>query len=305
MTAPDLVRTARPDDAAGVVALRAVVHPYLVRGVESTRQMISEPPPGEEWTAFVAEVDSTVVGWVSAYRNVRTSATGSGEIAMLHVHPGHRGRGLGTALLDAALDHLAPLGLHRLRTWVSVDSLPFAEKRGFTPSRALRYALLDLRTPPPAPALPAGVRTPTLTKLEPRRLYTTYAAASADEPEDVASDALSYENWCYEVWNNVGLDRHASTAVEVDGELVAFSLVKRDGDRMWSDMTATLPAYRGRGLARLAKLAALHRAGTSGVTRAFTSNDEANAPMLAVNARLGYQPVATLWSCLRDLPAGG
>ncbi|MFX0595000.1 hypothetical protein [Melissospora conviva] len=37
------------------MALRAEVHPYLVRGVESTRKMISEPSPGENWAAFVAE----------------------------------------------------------------------------------------------------------------------------------------------------------------------------------------------------------------------------------------------------------
>jgi hypothetical protein len=37
------------------------------------------------------------------------------------------------------------------------------------------------------------------------------------------------------------------------------------------------------------------------VTVAYTSNDESNAPMLAVNARLGYQPVAAQWSCLGTL----
>lgn len=41
------IRTARPDDAPAVVALRALVHPYLVRGVESTRRMIAQPPPEE------------------------------------------------------------------------------------------------------------------------------------------------------------------------------------------------------------------------------------------------------------------
>ncbi|SCL14375.1 GNAT family N-acetyltransferase [Micromonospora inyonensis] len=303
---PHVVRTACPDDAEAVVALRAVVHPYLVRGVESTRQMISEPAPGEHWTAFVAEVDRTVVGWVSVYRHGRTSVTGFGDVSMLHVHPEHRGRGIGGSLFDAALGHLRPLGVRQLRAFVSTDSLPYAEKRGFHPSRPVRYSVLDLRTAPRTPATaPAGARLLPLTELEPRRLHAAHVAASADEPDDVPADALGYENWRYEVWDNLGLDRTASTAVEVDGELVAFSLVKRDGDRMWSDMTATLPAYRGRGLAHLAKLAALHRAHRAGVTRAYTSNDEANAPMLAVNARLGYRPVAKLWSCLRDLPATG
>lgn len=57
-----LIRAAHPDDAPAVVALRALVYPYLVRGVESTRRMIAEPPPGEEWTAFVAEIDGRVAG---------------------------------------------------------------------------------------------------------------------------------------------------------------------------------------------------------------------------------------------------
>jgi GNAT superfamily N-acetyltransferase len=294
-----LIRTARPDDAPAVVALRALVHPYLVRGVESTRRMIAEPPPGEEWTAFVAEVEGRVVGWVSAYRNGRTSEVDFGEVAMLHVHPDHRGHGIGDALLAEAMEHLTALGVRRVRTWALTASLPFARKRGFEPSRELRYSALDLRAAPPPPDPPAGVRLRALTELDPRRLHATYVAASADEPGDTPSDAVSYDNWRYEVWDNVGLDRQVSTAVEIDGELVAFSLVKRDGDRMWSDMTATLPAYRGRRLARLAKRAALHRAAADGVRVAYTSNDEANAPMLAVNEGLGYRPVASQWSCLR------
>ncbi|GAA2712775.1 hypothetical protein GCM10010429_30680 [Micromonospora olivasterospora] len=68
---------------------------------------------------------------------------------------------------------------------------------------------------------------------------------------------------------------------------------------MWSDYTATVPEHRGRGLARLAKTVALHRAAAGGVRVAYTSNDAANAPMLAINEALGYLPVASQWSCLR------
>jgi hypothetical protein len=34
---------------------------------------------------------------------------------------------------------------------------------------------------------------------------------------------------------------------------------------------------------------------------AYTGNDEANRPMLAVNAWLGYRAVATQWSCMATL----
>ncbi|MEV4725282.1 GNAT family N-acetyltransferase [Micromonospora humida] len=296
------IRTARPDDAPGVVALRSLVHPYLVRGVASTRQMIAQPPPEEDWTAWVAEADGLIVGWASAYRNTHTSVPDFGDVSTLHVHPEHRGRGVGTALLTAALDHLCSLRVRRVRTWVQTGSLPYAHRHGFTPSRELRYSALDLRPAPPMPEPPAGVRLLPLTGLDPYQVHLLDAAAAVGEPGDVPVDATSYSLWRSECWDNPGLDLAAGTVAEVDGTLVALSLVKRDGDRMWSDFTATRPEYRGRGLARLTKQAALHRAAGRGVRTAYTSNDEANAPMLAVNTRLGYRPVASAWSCLRDLP---
>ncbi|MEV0461260.1 GNAT family N-acetyltransferase [Catellatospora methionotrophica] len=296
------IRNAVPDDAPAVVALRAEVYPYLVRGVASTRQMLADPPDGD-WTAFVVEDGGQIVGWTSAFRNITTSEADFGEISLLHVHPDHRRRGAGALLFDAASRHLTALGVRRVRAWVQGESLDFARGRGFTPSRELRYSMLETRLAPPTPDAPAGVSVVPLSGLDERALYTAYVAASADEPGDVPSDAISFDTWRYEVWNNVGLDKDASTAVLYGGQIVAFTLVKRDGERMWSDMTATLPEHRGRGLARHAKIVALHRAAAGGVTASYTSNDESNAPMLAINARLGYRPVTVQWSCLGALPA--
>ncbi|MEU8069629.1 GNAT family N-acetyltransferase [Micromonospora sp. NPDC049151] len=295
------IRPARPDDAPAVVALRALVYPYLVRGVESTRRMIADPPAGEDWSAWVAEAGGQVIGWVSAYRNTQTSTPGVGEMALLHVHPQHRRRGTGTALFETAFDHLLTLGTTRVLTHARTDSLPFARRHGFEPSRELRYSALDLTTAPPMPQPPPGVRLVSAAALDPRQVHRVDAEAARDEPGDVPTDSLGFDLWLHECWDNPGLDREASTLAEVDGELVALSLVKRDGDRMWSDFTGTLPAYRGRGLARLAKQAALHTAATRGVRTAYTSNDGANAPMLAVNERLGYRPVDSQWSCRRTL----
>ncbi|MET8230949.1 GNAT family N-acetyltransferase [Micromonospora sp. NPDC005298] len=295
------IRLAQPDDAPAVVALRAVVHPYLVRGVESTRKMLTDPPPHGGWTAFVAEDAGRVVGWTSAEPTGTTAAADFGDINLLHVHPDWRRRGIGTALLKAATDHLGPLGVRRVRTMAQTDSLGFARRHGFTVSREVRYSALDLNPAPALPVPPPGVRLLPIADLDPHLLYAADVASAVDEPGDVPVDAKSYESWQYDVWDNLGLDKAASTAAVSGGEVAAFSLVKRDGDRMWSDYTGSVPAYRGRGLARLAKTAALHRAAAAGVRIAYTSNDEANAPMLAINARLGYRPVAAQWSCLTEL----
>ncbi|GIJ32162.1 Predicted N-acetyltransferase YhbS [Micromonospora sediminimaris] len=295
-----LIRPAHPDDAPAVVALRTLVFPFLIRGVASTRQLISTPPAEQHWGGFVAEVDGEVIGWVSASRNTNTSAA-VGEVSLLHVHPDQRRRGIGGALLGRALEHLAPLGLNRLRGRTLPEALPFARRHGFIPSRQEHFSALELHALPPLPPAPADVRLVPLAEVDPRRVHRVDVLASADEPGDVTSDAIGYATWCADTWDNVGLDREGSMGAEVDGELVAISLVKRDGARMWSDYTGTVPDFRGRGLARLAKLAALHRAAARGVTVAYTGNDAANAAMLAVNDRLGYRRVASQWSCVREM----
>ena len=55
-------------------------------------------------------------------------------------------------------------------------------------------------------------------------------------------------------------------------------------------MTATRPAYRGRGLARWVKQRMLNAVAAAGVTSATTANDATNAPMIAVNDALGLHP---------------
>lgn len=283
------------------MALRAVVHPYVVRGVESTRRMLSQLPPGAQWAGFVAEVDGELCGWVSAYRNTFTSTADAGDVARLHVHPDRRHRGAGSALAAAALGHLRAIGVHQVHTSASAEALGFARRFGFVPTRAVHYSALRVELAPATPITPDGVRLAALTELDPLQLYTAHVIATADEPRDFAPDEVDLDTWRYEVWDNVGLEKAASVAAVRDGEIVAFSLVKRDGDRMWSDMTATVPSERGRGLARLVKCAALHRAAERGVRVAYTSNDEHNAPMLAVNAALGYRPITTEWACRATL----
>ena len=76
----------------------------------------------------------------------------------------------------------------------------------------------------------------------------------------------------------------------------------RPGERAWSDMTGTLPAYRGRGFARLAKQHTLVAAAGAGVTRAMAGNDDANAPMVAVNRSLGYAVFVHAALGVRALP---
>ena len=55
-------------------------------------------------------------------------------------------------------------------------------------------------------------------------------------------------------------------------------------------LTAVRPHWRRRGIATALKREQVARARAAGIERIFTTNDETNAGMRGVNARLGYQP---------------
>ncbi len=59
----------------------------------------------------------------------------------------------------------------------------------------------------------------------------------------------------------------------------------------WHDMTAVRRAWRGRGLAHALKAATIVWAIGAGLEALDTGNDIDNAPMRAVNRRLGYEPL--------------
>jgi GNAT superfamily N-acetyltransferase len=300
------IRPAVPADAPAVVTLRETVFPYLVRGVAATTRMIANPPPGESWAAFVATDGDRVIGWVAASGNPRAAVTDAGAISLLHVHPDHRRRGVGTALHRAATDHLRSAGLRRISTVAQPDSLPFARRHGFHPSREIRYSALDLSDRPTAtaPRKPVpldGLRVIPLDEVDEQALYRADGEAATDEPGDLPAVASPRDTWRYEVWDNPDLDRRSSMIAIQGGRVLAFTLLLKDGTRLWSDMTATVPEVRGMGLAGLLKRASLDRAAGSGATVAYTANSEANRPMLSINERLGYRPLTVNIGCVTIL----
>jgi RimJ/RimL family protein N-acetyltransferase len=74
-------------------------------------------------------------------------------------------------------------------------------------------------------------------------------------------------------------------------ELAAISFLKFPPVRgnVYTGFTGSARPYRGRGIASAVKMETLAQAIELGVTRVRTGNDEANAPMLHINERLGYR----------------
>lgn len=294
------VRRARGDDAASVAALRRTVFPYKVMSAAMLRHLITTERPGEERLALVAERDGRIVGWGNAHLNVWTSAPGQSN-ATVFVHPEHREAGIGSTLADRLNRHLVDVGAQRVQVFAQPRGADFARHRGYLQTRTMHYAGAQLADLPSMPPVADGVELRSYDELDPKLAYTAELLAAADEPGDAPLDSMDYEQWLGDFWHDPSLDRKLSVAAVFEGEVLSFTISETDGDRLWSAFSGTVPRHRGRGLAKLVKAAALHRAAASGVRTAYTSNDERNTPMLAVNDWLGYRRVATELGLARTL----
>ncbi len=309
------VRAFRPEDAEAVARVRRSAVPYMVCTAASILHAAHSAPEAVRGRLFVAEDGhGDVVGCVDT--GLRYESPEPGQ-AFQHtaVRPGARRRGAARALVAAAEGYLAGIGALRVHSWAAQDgrSLQVAEHLGYTRSRRAGFLGLDLRTAslPPGPArLPAGVelRTAADFRDDVRPLYEADTECAEDEPGDVSAGRMPLQDWIRLNWRRPDFDPQLSSVAVVDGEVAAYSEAHTDGvSRYWSGMTGTRRAFRSRGLATLAKADSLRRARAAGLTHAFTGNDLENAPMLAVNRRLGYTVAADEWRCWKVLtePAAG
>ncbi|MER7112806.1 GNAT family N-acetyltransferase [Streptomyces sp. NPDC000229] len=295
-----IVRDFRPEDAEAVARVRRAALPFEVTTPQAVLFQVESANPAKKYRLLIAEKDGEVVG-TAQVGLAHDSETPGLSYANPQVHPDHRGRGAGGLLLRTAEEHLAAEGAESVYAWVLDEPgfRAFAVKRGYRPTRPAHFQRLDLAggTLPELPAtLPPGVELRTAADYadDPRPLFDADAEVTADEPSDIAARLDDYEDWLADTWNHPLLDRDLTTVVTVDGRVAAFTAAHTDGGaRYLSGMTGTVRAYRGRGLAKLAKTDSLRRARAAGCTDAFTNNDAENGPMLAVNKWFGYEICAT------------
>ena len=305
-----IVRDLRPEvraDAEGFSTTRRLALPYMLSTPESVLHTLTHAHPDAHFGQLVAEEDGEIVGTAQISVAHDSPEPGRGS-ANIYVRPGHTGRGAGSLLLRTAEERLGHLGVTKLFTWVldEPDNRAFAERHGFRASRSAWFLRLDLAAGalPPRQDLPAGVELRTAADFadDPRPVFELDAETSSDEPSDIDVELTDYEAWIEETWKHPLLNRDLSTIAVVDGRLAAFTSAFTDGgSRYATAMTGTARAFRGRGLAKLAKNDSLHRARAAGYTEAFTGNDTGNEPMIAINTWFGYETCAKEIRYVREL----
>ncbi|HWI51472.1 MAG TPA: GNAT family N-acetyltransferase, partial [Symbiobacteriaceae bacterium] len=180
-------------------------------------------------------------------------------------------------------------------------SLEWAKARGAVVQRHSYESALDLATFEPArfSGVPQGlqargIRLTTMADLPPeagRQLYDLWAKTAHDNPSYRGGGDPPFEHWSKWVLQNPNMPLDC-LIVAMDGDRIVGTtgLLRLDNGSYYTDYTGVDREYRGRGIALALKLFSIRKALAAGAPYMRTNNDSTNAPMLAVNRKLGYTP---------------
>jgi len=301
---PDVeIRELDPErDAEGFVALIHEVFPSAVTTVESWRQQHGSIPERARHSAWVAVDEGEVVARAEGSLNWFSESRSA--FAGVSVRNAFRRRGIGGLLWERLESHLKEVEPKRVLSMFTEtpDAVAFARARGFAEVRAETLASIDPRNVDLSPLDAVPVELVPLSAVRPEDVFEVDVITTPDVPTTDQLDDIRYDEWLETIWRRPTMKLEGSFAAIEEGRVAAIALLAANFAiaRGFNEYTATLPSHRGRGLASLVKLASLRWAAENGITAVWTTNDETNAPMLAINQRLGYEPRSRRVEYLRE-----
>jgi mycothiol synthase len=219
------------------------------------------------------------------YAYAAPSSVAGSAFAMVRVAFAARRQGVGSALLDAIAEYARGLAFDSMWGRIRPDdeeSLAFAGRRGFRE--------IDREVELVRPLSPGeGELAQSIVELRQEHEAGAYAVAVEcipDMPLAATTAARSFEHWAEEELAGpvcfVALD-----ADRVVGYAALRSLPATPS-RLEHGLTAVLRSHRGRGIATALKQAQIAWAAANGYRELVTETHTRNAPMRAVNRKLGY-----------------
>lgn len=294
------IRPATSDeDLAHLARIVCSVTPNFPTSVDEMRWSDQVYPGGRR---FLAWLDGEPVGSGGAGRMYIYPPEYEGLWGNVVVLPTYRRRGIGSAILATVADVTLAAGKSLLLGRVTedrVEAIQFLEHRGFAMYERMKAVGLNLAGHEPAPVdPPPGI---VVTSLEERPdlvegVYRVAIEAWPDIPGEGPVPPGTLEEF-----RVLEIDRPSipagGYALALDAstdQVIGYAYLQiLDGNPTvaWHGMTAVARGWRGRGIATTLKRATIAWAVANGLKALETANDVDNAPMRAVNGRLGYSPL--------------
>ena len=218
--------------------------------------------------------------------------------AHVRVLPRAQHQGIGSELLQKVQQWAATAGAQALRVMAHPDTSDvFLQHHGFVHigTEQLFSLALPLPTPITTHPLPANIRLTTLAELLTKdsdameQVCTLHAAISLDVP---MPDELIVTLSKFRRLLGEDVNPAQYLLAFVDDQLIGESILMEDDDDahvMWQHATGVLPAFRGLGVAKILKIAAMELAQSLGVRELRTWMETSNAPIRKVNQALGFR----------------
>ena len=295
--------TIRPVTADGdleaLIAILNATNPDSPTSLDEIRWSDATYPGTER---FVAELAGRAVGAATVGRIYVFPPEHPALWAIIGVIPEARRAGIGERLLGEVSSVARSRGKVELFLRCADDrpeAIEFLAHRGFAEEERSKTVRLELAgRPVPDVEPPPGIELTTIAA-RPDLVEGVHAVALETFPDVPGREPMAVGDLAEFRARDVDRPSVPKDAfyVAVDtesGRVVGYAcLLMQPGSTTvaYHDMTAVLRAYRGRGIARELKNATIAWAIEHGLTALETGNDEANAPMRAVNARLGYRPL--------------
>lgn len=308
-----------PDDLEAMAAVLSASRPEWPTSPEHLARQFANRDPKLYYADVLAEQDGQIMG---------LGAVGHDDFSFeewrywggVDVHPDARNQGVGTAIYNELLGRLQVRGARELRTGSS-DKPHAAPGRAFLEGRGWKVAWerfesqlhtenVDLHAFDSLMERVAtgGMQLKSLAELQTdpqrnRQLWELDWLLFQDVPLGTALTKRPFKQWVKDELDDPQL-RPELSFVAVDptfhdpltGPYVGYSTLGfSSGDFYYIGMTGVRREYRGRGLAKALKVAAmraLHEAG-GGLIKTF--NDTPNQAMLGMNNQLGFQRTATMY----------
>ena len=148
--AEPMIRPATPGDAPELARLRYELRAGMDAPAESMADfarrcvawMEAHLRDGTGWRCWIAEASGRAIGavwltFIEKIPNPVAEAEAYGYITSFYVQPEHRGRGVGSRLLGAALDECDRRGVHSTVLWPTPSSRSLYERHGFRAPRTI------------------------------------------------------------------------------------------------------------------------------------------------------------------------